>query len=376
MKRRRFAPTLPRLACLLTLAAVLALATSCLAADIQGRLESFRDKTGTPGLVLAVMRQGQSQPQVYVSGLANLEMGTPMREDSIFRVGSVTKVFTAVAVMKLVEDGRLSLDTTMQDYFPQLPSAGAITVRQMLQHSSGLKDFLCLEAFTSDMARPYTPEQMFEMVVQAPLDFPPGSKFKYSNTGYLILGLLVEKVTGQSYSDFLAKQVTGPLGMSVTRLSNDEELVPQRVTGCIVQNIGGKPTPANALWVSIVPPSFAGGLLSRPADFVRLVNLDKVLRPATIAQMREPGIIPGGTGPRFTLQENGPPIAIDYGLGFELVRLGQMQTPLVSKDGSIPGFSSWFVLVPEKGLALAASANSEQAIMPLLILLNDILSDL
>lgn len=376
MRNRRPAPHPFRLAWLLALIMLGSWSAPGAAADIQARLEDFRRETGTPGVVLAVMRQGQATPQVYASGLANAELGVPASRETVFRVGSVTKVFTAVAIMKLVEEGRLSLDTTMQDFFPQLPSAGSITVRQMLQHSSGLPEYLTLEPFTSNMAQPYTPQQLLDMVAKAPLDFPPGSRFRYSNSGYLVLGMLVEKVAGQDFSSFLASQVTGPLGMASTRLYNDQELVPQRASGCDIQSIDGRPTLVNAPWVSIVPPCFAGGLMSQPADFVRLVNLHKVLKPATIALMQQPGTAPDGGGPRLPLGPEGPTAAIDYGLGFELVRLGDDPRILVTKDGSIPGFSSWYVLAPEKGLALAASANNEKALQPLLLMMSQIMAQL
>jgi hypothetical protein len=115
-------------------------------------------------------------------------------------------------------------------------------------------------------------------------------------------------------------------------------------------------------------------VLSRPADFVRLARLDHLLSPETVRLMQTPNQAPEGTGPRLPAKDGRPAISIDYGLGFELIRIGTATRPMVSKSGVIPGFANWLVLFPEQGLALAASANNEQAVMPLLLMLDEIAS--
>jgi CubicO group peptidase (beta-lactamase class C family) len=235
---------------------------------------------------------------------------------------------------------------------------------------------LFIEPFAGNMARPYTPEELLDMVIKkGTLDFEPGQKAEYSNTGYLVLGLLIEKVSGLSYDDFLRRKVIAPLAMHRTSPRTDKAIVPWRAAGYTIEHdAAGKAQVLNAQWVSILPPFSTGGVMSGPADFIRLIDMDKMLRPDTVKKMMKPGkvahdkAVPIKTGP------GSPDLTIHYGLGFELLRFSDSKETLAAKNGVIPGFSSWYVYFPDKKIAVAASANNEKAILPLLVLIREVAS--
>jgi len=356
------------------IALFLLLSVPAMAETVPERLNRFRTETLTPGVVLAILHSSEDAPRVYASGLANVETGTPVTAESVFRVGSVTKVFMAVLTMQLVERGVLSLDATLEKYIPELPDAARITVRDLLQHSSGLADFLNMESFAQALTKPWSPQELLTLIAGAPLKFQPGQHFSYSNSNYLILGLLIERAGGIPYAEALARDIAGPLAMTATRPGDDRSLVPDRVAGYDVDHQVDPPRLVNPRMISIVPPGASGGLMSRPSDLVRLAWLSRLLSADSLKLMETPGRVAEGPGPRLPARAGQPEIAVDYGLGFELTRIGAMARPLVSKLGSIPGFTCWLVLVPEQGLALAAAANNEQAAIPLLRVLDDMVS--
>ncbi len=352
-------------------------ASAAAADNVQDRLEKFLRDTSTPGMALSVMHKGDESPRNWYAGFANVELNAPVTPDTTFRIGSITKVFTAVGTMKLVEEGKLNPDTTMDHYFPDLREAGKITVDSLLNHSSGLPDFLFLEPFTSNMARPYTPQEILAMVVRkGTLDFEPGKKSEYSNSGYLVLGLLLEKVSGLTCEDFFQREIIQPLGMHRTAMGSDTTIIKGRAAGYTVEDKAGSDARLqNGSFVSIIPPFASGAIMSRPADFVRLVDLDKVLTPDTVQRMM--GQSPPDTPVKLTIGKgDNETLTIRYGLGFELLQFGDSKQTLAAKDGVIPGFASWYVYFPEKKLAVAVSTNNEKAVLPLILLVREIGSSL
>src|SRR5262245_27964404 len=182
-----------------------------------------------PGLSLAVVRDGKVvRAQGY--GLANVELGVPMRPETRLQSGSMGKQFAATAVMMLVEAGKLRLDDPVRKYLPGAPETwNDITVRHLLTHTSGIGPFDYGGAF--DTRKDYTEDEMLQQAYALPLDFPPGTRWNYSNTGYVVLGILIHKVTGKFYGDFLAERVFRPLGMESTRIISEEDIIPNRAAG-------------------------------------------------------------------------------------------------------------------------------------------------
>jgi CubicO group peptidase (beta-lactamase class C family) len=206
-----------------------------------------------PGVSLAVIRNGE----IVIArgyGLANIEHQVPVKPETIFQSGSMGKQFTATAVMMLVEEGKLSLDDKITKYFPDGPAAWHnITVRHLLTHTSGMTDYP--EDF--DLRRDYTEDDLVQRIKAIPLAFQPGEKWSYSNLAYVMLGVLIHKVSGKFYGDFLQERVFQPLGMSTARVISESDIVPNRAAGYRLVNGQLK----NQNWVSPSLNTTADGAL-------------------------------------------------------------------------------------------------------------------
>lgn len=214
-----------------SLASLLFLVTTARASDdkavddyVQTQIQTQR----IPGLSLAVLKNGQLvQAKGY--GLANVELNVPATADTVYQSGSVGKQFTATAIMILAEEGKIGLQDRLSKYFPEAPGHWKdVSVRHLLTHTSGIKDY---SAKDINYRLDYTTADLFKVYGSFPLDFPPGERWSYSNTGYALLGFLIEKVTGQFYGDFLKEQVFQPLGMETARVISEADIVPRRAAG-------------------------------------------------------------------------------------------------------------------------------------------------
>jgi CubicO group peptidase (beta-lactamase class C family) len=198
-------------------------------ADVYITAEMHSEKI--PGLALAVIRDGKIvKAQGY--GLSSVELSVPVKPETIFQTGSVGKQFTATAIMMLLEDGKLSLDDKISKYFPESPAAWKdITIRHLLTHTSGIPDYGSETKKMIDLRVDYTEDQLVRRFAEFPLDFPPGSKWSYSNSGYVILGVLIHRVSGKFYGDILEERVFRPLHMDATHIISEENIVPNRSAG-------------------------------------------------------------------------------------------------------------------------------------------------
>src|SRR5258708_1404464 len=184
------------------------------------------EKQHIPGLALLVSRSGQPiRQQGY--GLSNVELQVPVRPETIFQSGSMGKQFTATAVMMLVEEGKVSLDDPLTKFFPEAPSAWKnVKVRHLLSHTGGFTAY----PDKLDFRRDCSEDELLKIVEAQALSFPPGSQWAYSNLGYLTLGILIHRVTGQFYGDFLHDRIFQPLGMG-TRIISEADIVSNRAAG-------------------------------------------------------------------------------------------------------------------------------------------------
>ncbi|MGD0759307.1 MAG: serine hydrolase domain-containing protein [Candidatus Sulfotelmatobacter sp.] len=190
-------------------------------------VRSEMKKQQIPGLSLLVSKGGQIV-RAEGFGLANVELQVPVKSETVFQSGSVGKQFTATAVMMLVEEGKVALDDPLTKYFPDAPAAWKeVTVRQLLSHTAGFTDYP--EMF--DYRKDWTEDELLKMVEGIPLAYPPGTKWDYSNLGYLTLGILIHRVTGEFYGDFLQQRIFQPLGMRTTRIISEADIVPNRAAG-------------------------------------------------------------------------------------------------------------------------------------------------
>ena len=180
-----------------------------------------------PGVAIAFVNKGQVTARGY--GYANLEHRVPVTDETIFQSGSVGKMFSATAVMLLVQDGKLSLSDPITKFFPDAPAFWRdITVRHLLNHTSGIPDYT---TSTFNYRKDYSEDELARFAFQQPLEFPAGSRWNYSNTGYVLLGIIVHKVSGQFYGDVLAERVFKPLGMQTARIINEADIIPNRAAG-------------------------------------------------------------------------------------------------------------------------------------------------
>jgi len=180
-----------------------------------------------PGLSLLVIKDGKIvRAEGY--GLANVELQVPVKPETVFQSGSMGKQFTATAVMMLVEEGKVGLDDPLTKYFPDAPAAWKeVTVRELLSHTAGFGDY----PKDFDFRKDWTEDQELKVVEGIPLAYPPGTSWEYSNLGYLTLGILIHRVTGEFYGDFLQQRIFKPLDMQTARIISEADIIPNRAAG-------------------------------------------------------------------------------------------------------------------------------------------------
>jgi D-alanyl-D-alanine carboxypeptidase len=327
----------------------------------------------TAGAAIGV-RRGGSAPFVRTFGAANLETSTPVRADTIFRIASVTKQFTAAAIMQLIERGRLALEAPAATYLPEFPrheGGGAVTIHQLLTHTSGLHDYVNggMPADAGDWSR--APDRHRQVARMTPLyDFPPGSAWAYSNTNYLLLGAIIERLSGQSYGEYLHANLLGPAGMTDTALDHYADLVPRRASGYALE-AGAAGAFRNAAQSGL--PMAEGGLRSTIGDMMRWNSAlfgGRIVAASSLAAMTAPArtaagalvgtahfVPPGG-------QANSPPPFVqqsDYGFGLEVSRM--LDRRVIWHSGGIPGFNAIVMHWPDADLDIVLLANTDNGLV-------------
>ncbi|HYD26368.1 serine hydrolase domain-containing protein [Brevundimonas sp.] len=272
-------------------------------------------------------------------GQANREWHVPNTVNTRFRIGSTTKTFTAVAILHLVDEGKVALDEPAAKYIPSLPQTWAgVTVRMLLSHTSGVPDYVSAPNFRErETHLIQTSESLLALVRETPLDFEPGADWRYSNTGYLLLGMVIEKASGRRYPDFLREEFFQPLGMADTGYETEDAVIERRASGYMRTRDGWAAGPF------ITPSSAyaAGALYSTVGD---LLKWDQALYDDRLVSR-------AGRDLMFTAVRN------EYGLGWQ-VRETWGETH-VGHGGAIPGFQASFERYPERRLTVVALSNSE-----------------
>ena len=297
-----------------------------------------------PGLSLAVVVRGEVV-RTGGYGVANLELAAPATDSTAYLIASITKTFTAVATMMLVEEGRVALDDPISRHVPDLPEPWRpATVRQLLDHTSGINSLTEHErppCGASKLGRDYTQADVLAEVACLPLDFPPGTAWSYSDTGYFLLGLLIERVAGQTYEGFLRERVFAPLGMDHTRLLSQADLIANRADGYVWADGAYRNGPALS---PVVEFSF-GGLVSTVGDLARYdiaLSSGRLLR----AETREAMWTPTPVGEAH------------YGLGFALRPLNGRRH--VGHTGGGPAAATIYARFPDDDVAVIVLTNAGQ----------------
>jgi CubicO group peptidase (beta-lactamase class C family) len=306
------------------------------------RSEMARQKI--PGVALLVSRRGKIV-QAEGFGLANVELQVAVKPETVFQSGSVGKQFTATAVMMLVEEGKVGLDDPLTKYFLDAPpSWKEVTVRELLSHTAGFGDYPDKFDFRKD----WTEDELLKMVEGIPLAYPPGTKWEYSNLGFLTLGILIHHVTGEFYGDFLQQRVFQPLGMQTTRIISEADIIPNRAAGYRLV----KGELKNQEWVSpMVNTTADGSLYFSILDLAKWdagLYTEKLLKPSSFDQMWTPANL-----------KNGQPNKDGYGFGWFIgERHGHR---VISHDGAWQGFKSAIARYVNDQLTVVVLANLAEA---------------
>jgi CubicO group peptidase (beta-lactamase class C family) len=283
-----------------------------------------------PGLALAVVRDG-IVIEARGFGFANVELNVPVKAETLFQTGSVGKQFAAMGVMMLVEENRVGLDDKITKYFDGAPESWSnITVRNLLTHTSGVPDYES-DSLTNrkdpfiNLRQDYTEQDLLRKFETLPLDFPPGEKWSYSNTGYVLLGILIRKVTGEFYGDFLHDRIFKPLEMNSTRIISEADIIPNRSSGYRLEKGDLK----NQEWVSPALNTTAdGALYTNVLDMARwdaALYTEKLVKKATLDQIWTPVRLNSGkTSP--------------YGFGWGVTQLNGHR--LMEHEGAWQGFTT------------------------------------
>lgn len=299
--------------------------------DLQSKLDAFMEKKEDfSGIVLIAKDGNIIMEKGY--GMANKEEGLPNQQDTKFQIASISKTFAATAIMQLEEKGLLSVQDPLSKYFPELPHSDSITLHHLLSHSSGYVEYLQSKEFEFD--HKYAKEEIISLFKDEPLNFTPGEKFSYSNSGFFLLGMIVEKVSGQSYEDYIAENIFVPAGMvhSSFSVANPQELA----VGYVKGEKGPKVDPSMAF--------AAGDIISTAGDvylFDQALRANQLLKAETQNKM-------------YTVYSSRFPYQYGYGW-YVLETFGHRN---VSHSGGYPnGFRNYLTRYIDEDLTIIVLSN-------------------
>jgi CubicO group peptidase (beta-lactamase class C family) len=306
------------------------------AQDFAAQADALAKKNDFMGSVLVAKGGNVVLKKGY--GMANVELDVPNAPNTKFRLGSITKQFTATAILQLAAQGKLSVDDKVSKFVPDSPAAWKdITIHHLLTHTSGIPNFTGFPEYQKDQRETVTPTQLLSRFKDRPLDFTPGSKFKYSNSGYEVLGFIVEKVSGEKYEDYLKKHIFDPLDMQDSGYDHDTAILKHRAAG-YERGKDGKLRNADYLDMSI--PYSAGSLYSTVDDLYRwdrALYTEKVLDRDSREKM-------------FT------PFLDNYAYGWNVKGEGVDKT--ISHNGGINGFRTAINRYPGRDACIIVLTNA------------------
>jgi D-alanyl-D-alanine carboxypeptidase len=298
-------------------------------------------KPGEPGAAIIVRKDGQTILRKGY-GQADLELGVPVEPDMVFRLGSITKQFTSVSILMLAERGKLGLQDDITKLLPDYPTQGRkITVEHLLTHTSGIQSYTDMPEWLPLWRKDFTVPELIDLFKNKPMRFEPGERWAYNNSGYILLGAIIEKVSGRTYEQFLNGEIFRPLGMSHSYYGSAERIIPRRIPGYQVGRNGF----VNAPYLSMTQPYAAGSLLSSVDDLAvwsDAVFSGKLVKKETLARALTP----------YKLR-NGEPTG--YGYGWFITDFGGHRS--VEHGGGINGFTSYEMTLPEDRIFLAILTN-------------------
>jgi len=326
---------------LLLLAFAFASSAQSLTADFDAMLKA-KFKPGESGAVALVAKAGKP---IYrqAFGMADMENNIPMRPEHVFEVGSITKQFTAVSILMLMEQGKLKLDDPVTKFIPSFPMHGhTITIHHLLTHTSGIKSYTGMEKWTKTWRQDMKPMEMIDLFKNEPMDFAPGEKWSYNNSAYFMLGYIIEVVSGIPYPEFLEKNIFTPLGLKNTYYGSQSKIIRNRAQGYQKQGEF-----VNAEYLSFTQPYSAGSILSNVDDLLTwqlAVNANKLLKKETYQLAFTPVKL-----------NNGKPQEYGYGWG-----IGDVNgSATIEHSGGIFGFATNEIYLPKEDMYVVLLTNCD-----------------
>ena len=296
-----------------------------------------------PGLTLKVIRNGK-MIKTAAYGLANIELNVPTKRETVFEIGSITKQFTAAGILLLAQEGKLSVDDKISMHLKGTPEAWAnVTIRHLLTHTSGIKSYTGLNGY--QLWRHLTQEQFIQSIGKEPMDFKPGDSWNYCNTGFNLLGYIIENVSGKNYWDFMRQRIFQPLGMTATTNRLPSLMIPNRAAGY---------EQTNHVWMNrdsdLTEVFSAGAIASTVGDLAKwdaALDGDRLLNAASKEQMWTPVKLNDGK-------------ARKYGFGWNVDAVEGHKN--IGHGGSTSGFSASNQRFPDDRLAVIILTNTDEEI--------------
>ena len=334
----------PALAVLvITASAAQAQHSPALVAAIDSMANAYLASPPVPGVSVAVVR-GRDTIVMRGYGYADLATKRPAGPTTVYQIGSITKQFTSAAIMRLVEKGKIHLDDDMSVYLPNFPEQGHhVTVRELLNHTSGIHDYTNKPTWQPHWAEDLSPDSIVGFVARDTFDFAPGTSWSYDNTGYVLLGMIVEKASGKRYADYLTEQFFKPLHLSQTRYCPNHPTDTTYATGYSIKD--GKSVPA--AYLSMTQPFAAGALCSTVRDFLvwqRALHTGHVVSATSYALMTTPDTIANGR-------------RLNYGFGLMAGHVGSHR--VIEHSGGIFGFTTDQLWFPDDSLSVIVFTNTD-----------------
>lgn len=318
---------------------------TALSADIDQLMQAHFKPDG-PGAAVWVSQKGKIIYQ-KAFGMANLEQEVPLRTDHVFRIGSISKQFTGAAILKLAEAGKLAVQDEITRFLPDYPTHGKkITIEHLLTHTSGIKSYTDMAEWDEQLHRKdFTPLELIAFFKDQPMDFSPDDEYRYNNSGYVLLGYIIEKASGKTYGEYIEHEFFKPLGMKNSYYGHTAPIIKNRAAGYSRDETTGKFQ--NAAFLSMTQPYAAGSLLSTVEDltlWTRALHSGKVVTPASFQKAITPYLLPNGTNTH-------------YGYGLQMGNL--LGSPVVEHGGGIHGFLSDLVYLPKEDVCVAILTNCD-----------------
>ena len=275
-------------------------------------------------------------------GSANLELNVPMNTNNVFEIGSITKQFTAVSILMLEEQGKLNIEDDITKYIPDYPTKGkTITIHHLLNHTSGIKSYTSMQSFMEHARTDMTPTELIDVFKNEPMDFDPGEKFLYNNSGYILLGYIIEVVSGQNYAEFIQDNIFTKLGMNASYYGSMTKLIPNRASGYSQSENGFR----NADYLSLTVPYAAGSIMSTVDDMLiwqNAISANKLIKRNSLEKAINGSTLNSGE-------------KIPYGYGW--IKGGVNGSVTYEHGGGIFGYTTNEIFLPSENMYVVGLSN-------------------